>query len=203
MSFKSIKWDKYLADPRVIFDVGAFNGADAIKFKMSYPRARVIAFEAGRDNFNRYNSVCLRHGVELVHALVCDTHGKMRAFTASDDNHGCSGSMFKPTKLLAKRYPHVRFKRQETSVAISIGKFCGARKIPSVDLMHMDVQGAESLVMAGLGKIRPTFIFAEINAFDIYETGIDYDEFNRQMYYRYGYKIVEHTSSDNLYRLVK
>ena len=79
-----------------------------------------------------------------------------------------------------------------------IDTFCRLEYITKIDYIHIDVQGAESIVLSGLGDLRPLYIFAETCEFETYETGIDikgFDQFMKGL----GYQIEKRYEHDTLY----
>ena len=58
---------------------------------------------------------------------------------------------------------HITFKPARKVPASRLDTFCAAHGITEIDLLHMDVQGAEALVLDGMGDLRPTMIFLEID----------------------------------------
>ena len=153
--------------PRVIFDVGTWDGADAVAFKHNWPDARVIAFEACPDNYAQITArgLCAAEGVEVQHLAVCD-HNRGVEFTSCEDehqgpNHGMSGSVLPPTALLKRGAPHLHFKEPRLVPSVRLDAFCLLQGIGRIDVLHVDVQGAEFMVLRGLGLLRPGLIFLE------------------------------------------
>src|SRR5436309_7710065 len=74
----------------LIIDCGAHIGISLLYFKMKYPQARVIGFEANPDTFKLLEkNIAQNHlsGVELVQAAVSDQEG-MISFYVGKDNGG-------------------------------------------------------------------------------------------------------------------
>ena len=168
-----------LDDPKVILDVGTYDGHDAEKFKRDFPECRVIAFEACPDNFAVMKSrgFHLTSGVEIHHAAMCDFDGEIPFFSNSDTQFrggfGQSGSVLTPTDKIDKKWRGgtgaIKFRAPRMVPSCRLETFCAEHKVGHIDLLHMDVQGAESMVLDGMGHIRPTMIFLEID--ETSETG--------------------------------
>jgi len=155
--------------PKVLLDVGTWDGADAIAFKHNWPSARVMAFEACPDNWANIlaDGVVQAEGVEAFHLAVCDHAGGVE-FTSNTDtrgrlNRGQSGSILPPTDQLRRDAPNLVFKAPRAVPSVRLDEFCHQHEIIGIDVLHMDVQGAETLVLRGLGFFRPAMIFLETN----------------------------------------
>jgi FkbM family methyltransferase len=159
--------------PGVIIDAGTYDGADAARFKQEYPLARVLAFEACPDNFYAMKSRgwAVAQGVEIYQLALCDTDGTI-AFNSNSDlnfpgHFGQSGSILTPTDRIDQKWRGgtgaIRFKAPRSVPASRLDTFCASHGIEAIDLLHMDVQGAESRVIDGMGEFRPKIIFLEID----------------------------------------
>jgi FkbM family methyltransferase len=165
--------------PKVIIDAGTFDGSDAVAFKDVFPDARVLAIEACPDNFvvMKGRGWARSAGVEIHHAALCDFDGEVPFFSNSDTHFpghfGQSGSVLTPTNAIDNKWRggmgHIRFRGPRMVPARRLDTFCAAEGITDIDLLHMDVQGAESMVLDGMGELRPKMIFLEID--EVKETG--------------------------------
>ena len=177
MSEFNLQWvGEYLKrEPDVVFDVGCFDCADSIAFKLRWPGARVLAFEACPDNFRRIVTRLATMEdcpeIELFHFAMCDTDGEIRFFSNADakmpGGFGQSGSVLTPTQAIDNKWRggmgHITFKPQRMVPAARLDTFCSSHGLAAIDLLHMDVQGAESKVIDGMGALRPSMIFLEID----------------------------------------
>ena len=169
MTMFKFEWvSQYLPEPpSVIFDVGTWDGGDAVAFAHNWPMASVVAFEACPDNYAQITARGLlrSEGVDVYHLAVCD-HCRGVWFTSNEDEHqglnpGMSGSILPPTDLLKKVAPHLHFKQPRLVPSTRLDAFCRLKGLDHIDVLHMDVQGAEALVLRGLGELRPGLIFLE------------------------------------------
>lgn len=156
-------------DPRVIIDAGTYDCTDAIAFKERYPEARVIAFEACPDNYARIlqQGRAARAFVEVHHAAVSDHENGLAFYSNTDTNQvghfGQSGSILPPAQKLLETWHSITFKHGRHVPSVRLDCHCTAAGIGAIDLLHMDVQGAEYFALKGLGDMRPAMIFLEIN----------------------------------------
>ncbi len=171
-------------EPLVIFDIGGCEGEDSIRYARRFPRARVFAFEPlpsnqaiARHNFERYGV----GNAELVPVALSDRAGEAEFHVSSGRpkdlffgdhwNYGNkSGSLLGP----AAREPMfgwIEFKEKVTVACNTADAFCAARGIACVDFVHMDVQGAEHLVLAGFGPVlaRTKAIWLEVSETRLYK----------------------------------
>lgn len=179
MSEFRIDWiTAYLGhQPKVILDVGTYDCGDAIRLKRAHPNARVIAFEASPDAHARIVDVGAAKavGVEVVHAAVSNKQGALDFHSntdARDGNIGCSGSILEPTPHNLAKYPFLQFKDAVKVPAVRLDEFCAEHDIAHIDVVHMDVQGAEGYAIEGLGSLRPDMLFFEIDATDEYKGAV-------------------------------
>ena len=155
--------------PLIIFDVGACNFHDSINLKHAFPHSEVYSFEPSLWNLNTYQTEAERRGIRVAPSEMI--------------NH--DGLLF---NLEGYEVQTVR-----------LDTFCELNNIPHIDYLHMDVQGAEELVVKGLGSLRPGFIFAETCEFDSYKSGTTLEAFE-QLLFDMGYSIVNRFKDDTLYK---
>ena len=171
MSAFKFEWvAQYLhREPTVIIDAGCYDGTDAIAFKEEWPAAEVHAFEACPDNFARMQMLGLAaaSGVNTYHAAVCDHEDGCEFNSNTDTNQvahfGQSGSILAPTPKLIATWPSIAFKAPRRVPSVRLDLFCQREQIDVIDVLHMDVQGAEYFVLLGLGAMRPAMIYLETN----------------------------------------
>jgi len=184
MSNFKFEWvEQYLKrEPKVVFDVGTWDGADAIALKQRWPRADVYAFEACPDNYAAaFKSGGVKAaGVMLVHAAVGaedrDVPFYSNTDTALPKNPGMSGSTLFPSPALIAIAPNLTFLPPRMVRGIRLDTFCRMFGVGPIDILHMDVQGAEDYVMGGLGVLpRPAMVFMEIDATQLYEDAVPVD----------------------------
>lgn len=166
-------------EPLVIFDVGACEGEDSIRYARLFPRSRVFAFEPLPANQELVRANLARHGaanVELVPLALSDLAGEAvfhvssgrppEEFAGSDWNYGNkSSSLLPPAAPAEPMFGWIQFKERITVPTVTLDAFCRERGIGRVDFIHMDVQGAEHLVLAGAAAMLPhlTALWIEVS----------------------------------------
>jgi FkbM family methyltransferase len=140
----------YLKPGKVAFDVGAFQGDAAVLFaKAVQPGGSVHAFEATEASFGRLkaNSVAAQcANVILNHCAVCDQTGTI-TFNVYDSDHLSWSSL--ASRPLEKYGIDVKPAQKVTVPAVTIDAYCAVRGIRAVDLLKLDVEGAEYQAMRG------------------------------------------------------
>ncbi len=167
----------------VIFDVGACEGEDSIRYATLFPRARVFAFEPlpGNQalieaNFAKYGL----EGAELERSALSDRQGTAtfhvssgtppELFRGENWNYGNkSGSLLAPASE-APMFGWLKFEQLVEVPCRTFDDFCSSRGLSRVDFVHMDVQGAELLVLAGARKSmsRIVTIWLEVSDAELY-----------------------------------
>lgn len=204
MSYFDYKWANLIDTTKkvVIFDVGAYNFDDSIKFKTQIPNSDVYAFEAYKVNVERYGQSAKNHGVKIYEIAVSDKNGETVFYNSTNlkgADWTCSGSVLKPTY---KTHPGLQYNDNGLVVKQTrLDTFCEENEIDNVDIIHMDVQGAEYYAVKGFGdKIRPKLLFCETCEYESYENSLtqkDLDNLLSEM----GYEIKERLTYDTLYVL--
>jgi FkbM family methyltransferase len=191
----------------VIFDVGGFDFSDACHFKQNFPNSQVYSFEPDEVNLKTHQHKAEQYGVIVVPVALSDTNDEVDFYpsiTYNGNIHKASGSTLKPNVRpgTTEGIFHDNLFFDLTGYKIQIVRldtFCELNGIGHIDYLHMDVQGAEKRVLNSIGKIRPSFIFAETCEFSTYDSGHTKEEFN-DFLYELGYEIIHEFQDDTLYK---
>lgn len=169
----------------VLFDVGACEGEDSIRYARSFPRSRVFSFEPlpanqaqVRANFSKYQVA----NVELIPFALADRSGSATFHVSAGEpaekfageawNYGNkSSSLLAPADPAAPMHGWITFPETAIVDCDTLDEFCASRRIDRIDFIHMDVQGAEHLVLAGAARMLPaiTAIWLEVAECEIYK----------------------------------
>jgi FkbM family methyltransferase len=161
---------------KVVFDVGSRDALQAIELSEEFSNAEVWAFECNPDTLPLLHSNISAHPrVHCVEAAVSDETGTVQFFkidttrtqtSHADGNPGAS-SLF----VANGEYPFEKYAQEPVSVqAITLDAFCEKMGIGQVDVIWMDLQGAELKALQGFERhLRKTrYIQVELTHFEIY-----------------------------------
>lgn len=208
MSHFNYGWvNQFLPEKKlVIFDVGAFDFRESINFKINFPESDVYAFEAYKYNCDKYGEHAKNRGVKVNNLAVSDKNDEVTFYNSTNLNGmewTCSGSILEPSEKEGVEYhPGLNYNREGVTVdSVRLDSFCESNNIDNVDVIHMDIQGAEYYAIKGMGnKIRPKILFCETCEFESYTNSLtlkDLDDLLISM----GYEIKERLEYDTLYIL--
>ena len=170
--------------PRVIFDVGACEGEDSIRFSRLFPEAKVYAFEPLPEN-----QALVQANLEAYSAKACQLVGvalsdcdgaatfhvssgrPAEEFAGKDWNYGNKSSSLLPPVQKEGMHGWLDFKESIRVRTQTLASFCSESGIAKIDFLHMDVQGAEYLVLSGAGPMlsKVTAIWMEVSSREIYK----------------------------------
>jgi FkbM family methyltransferase len=166
-----------------IFDIGACEGEDSVRYARLFPRSTVYAVEPIPANVERTQATVERYGATNVRILpfaLADSRGRARMFVSTGhppdraesegwDYGNKSSSLLKPDRHL-EVHPWVRFDEVIEVETRTLADVCADCHVEQVDFIHMDVQGAELKVLDGLGPLLDgvTAIWLEVEAVPLY-----------------------------------
>ena len=167
----------------VIFDIGACEGEDSIRYSRLFPRARVLAVEALPTNQDILRANFAKYGVsaELVPVALSDRRGTAvfhvsagrppELFSGECWNYGNKSSSLLAPATAEPMHGWISFPERITVQCETLVDVCAEHGVSRVDFIHMDVQGAEGLVLDGakpmLLKVRA--IWLEVSNQPLYQ----------------------------------
>ncbi len=183
-SLHTVDYSAYLAQPSeperelarlfpataelVIFDIGSCEGEDTVRYARLFPRARLFSFESLPTNQDLIRRNLTRYAVtnaEVVPLALADRAGEAvfhvssgrpsDEFAGKDWNYGNKSSSLLPPAGKEAMYGWIEFKEAITVPTDTLDRFCQSRELTRIDFIHMDVQGAERLVLAGAAAMLP------------------------------------------------
>lgn len=148
-----------------IFDIGACEGEDSIRYARCFPNAKIFSFEpliANHLLIKTNLDLFKINSVELIPAALSHSVGTSifhlssgspkENFCGDQWNYGNKSSPLLPPKHSEPMYGWIEFKDTVEVPTETLAHFCESRGIKSIDFIHMDVQGAELLVLQGAEK---------------------------------------------------
>ncbi|MDF0492913.1 FkbM family methyltransferase [Bradyrhizobium yuanmingense] len=160
----------------VILDIGCNDGTDTKQFLKLCPHAQLYCFEPDPRASARFkkNMGPDLDKVSLFEIAISDRNGRVDFHPSNGEGDAkewdLSGSIRRPKNHLTE-YDWVRFDRPISVETRRLDDWCSEAGLSNIDLIWMDVQGAESDVIAGgietLSNTR--FIYTEYSDQELYE----------------------------------
>ena len=174
-------------DDCVIFDVGSRDCGQSIEFYNKFPNAKIYAFECNPNTLNicKKNIEQYSDRITLIEGAVCDYDGEIKFYPINqqktitswkDGNPGAS-SLFKSNgKYQVEQYVQDEIVTNCHRLDSVMQKY----GIPKVDILWMDLQGAELLTLKGLGVHLQNvkYIHTEISYREMYSGQVMFEELN-------------------------
>ncbi len=135
-----------------IFDIGAFRGAVTKTYRRLFPEARVYCFEPFPDSFDKLRRLSDGGSVKAYNTAVSDCAGTTELYVNFD--RSCNSFFPRPDSDI-KYYPKAAENTGKIEVkTITVDEFCDREKISKIDILKLDVEGAELKVLKGaVGKL--------------------------------------------------
>ena len=184
------KFCKFIPDKNkeyVIFDVGSRDCQQSIEFYNTFPNAKIYAFECNPNTLKicEENIIPYQDRITLIKGAVCNYDGNITFYpinkdktitTWKDGNPGAS-SLFKSNGT----YNVEKYVQDEiTTNCHRLDTIMEQYNIPRVDIIWMDLQGAELLALQGLGDklSNVQYIYTEISHKPVYTGQVMFKELN-------------------------
>ena len=140
----------YLRPGMVVFDVGAYAGELTLLFSRFVVEAgRVYAFEASSAGFKQLKTTCElsgRSNIVLSNVALADREGVVKLHVYDRDHLSWSSLAERP---LHRYGLPVQSVGTEEVLATTVDAFCEKNAISRIDLLKIDVEGAEYQVLVG------------------------------------------------------
>ena len=168
------------------FDIGACEGLSSVRYQTIFPKSSIYAFEPVPKNFELVKSNQEKYNLKNFHpfelglsnkkgeATFYVSSGKPENKDTPDDNSvdfgNKSSSLYEPDKT-KEVHPWLKFKETITIKTDTLDSFCTEKKVDEIDFIHMDVQGAELIVLEGGKKILANIksIWLEVEKISLYK----------------------------------
>ena len=167
---------KYLREGMTVLDVGAHVGQLTLMFSRLVGQAEgqgcVHAFEPGGEAFRRLANACQAAGlrnVVLNNLALADKQGQIRLNVYDDDHLAWSTQALRP---LENYGINVRPVSVEEPDASTVDLYCEKNAVTKIDLLKIDVEGAELQVLIGARNMLESRRIACV-AFEFGQTTFD------------------------------
>jgi len=157
----------------VIFDVGAYIGEVTATYKSIFPNATIYCFEPFEDSFQKLMRLSSDKSIKPYQMAVSDTVGRTKLHVNVD----LSCNSFSPiAKHSVRYYPKAAENTEVVEVnTTTIDHFCDTERIPHIDILKLDVEGAEIKALKGahnkLSKQAISIIYTEVMFIPHYQDG--------------------------------
>lgn len=174
----------YSSDDRlIIFDIGACECEDSIRYANLFPNSAIFAFEPLPDNVKKIKKNIARHNktnITLIEKALSDSIGQVEFFVSSGqprdtknsdwDYGNKSSSLLKPDKV-HRVHDWLEFDKTIIVETDTIKHFCKENDINEINFVHLDVQGAELLVLNGAEEFiqKIGIIWMEVESLPFYK----------------------------------
>jgi FkbM family methyltransferase len=163
---------EYLSEGMTVFDVGAHVGKLTLIFSRSVGQGCVHAFEPGREAFSRLTNVCQEarlRNVVLNHLALAEQDGQVTLNVYDDDHLAWSTQAHRP---LEKYGIDVQPVSTEEIASSTVDLYCDKNNVTKIDLLKVDVEGAELQVLTGARRMLESQLIACV-AFEFGQTTFD------------------------------
>ena len=181
----------YLREDMVVFDVGANIGELTLLFsRFVGPSGKVYSFEASKATFENLSGVMSlsgRKNVEMNHLALCDRNGIIDLHVYPEEYSGWTTLADRPLKSYGI---DVKSIKREQVCSSTLDAFCQERGVSQIDLLKIDVEGAEYQVMLGARhmleqkKVRCCVFEFGATTFDMGNTPTMIEDYLAKMGYR-------------------
>jgi FkbM family methyltransferase len=131
----------------VIFDIGAYIGEVTSIYKNIFPQSVIYCFEPFPDSFQKLKKLCTDSSIAAYQIAMSDKQGT--AVLNINTDLSCNSLFPRPDdgfRYYAKDSQNTRQIEVDTT---TLDNFCEKTKISTIDILKIDVEGAETKVLKG------------------------------------------------------
>jgi FkbM family methyltransferase len=167
-----------------VFDIGACEAEDSIRYSRLFPQAAVYAFEPRTDNLAIGKESIARYKADrivLENIALSNSNGVAEFFLSEGAPEGIetgewdfgnkSSSLLPPSEEMKKHTSWLKFNKRIEVPTMRLEDYVKSRNIEAIDFAHIDVQGAELMVLEGAGHFLKSIrlIWMEVEAVELYK----------------------------------
>ena len=168
----------------MIFYIGACEGESSIRYKRLFPNATIYAFEPLPSNFELVQKNIIQYKMENIFPIqlcLSNAIGETNFYVSSgnpentikdeDWNYGNKSSSMLPPSKTKEFHNWLKFENEIKVDTTTLKQFCFDKNIAQIDYIHMDVQGAELMVLQGAQEFikKINLIWLEVEAVELYK----------------------------------
>lgn len=165
-------------DIRVIFEIGAADGRDCVTYAERCPNALIHAYEPLPKNFAALEEKAAAvPAIKPTNMAMSDQPGQATFFETA---LGDASSLFRPQETGSSVDKYIEVETEHQVDVTTLDMECAAKGVDHIDLLKLDVQGAELSVFTGAARMlsekRIGVIYSEVQFRQLYEgTGLYHD----------------------------
>ncbi|MBI3881329.1 MAG: FkbM family methyltransferase [Verrucomicrobia bacterium] len=165
---------------RTVFDVGAFVGKTAAAYRRCFPDATIHCFEPSETTGRVLRENTRGDAKILVHALAMAERAGTAGFQCNQS--AATNSLLKTAAGAERHWGAARLDTQQTVrvEATTLDEFCRAQNVDELDVLKLDIQGAELNALRGgaglLSARKIRLIYTEVILVPTYEGQVQLDE---------------------------
>ncbi len=164
-------------DPSIIFEVGARDCVETVAFSQNFPKAKIYAFECNPDTLPQCKTnISGYKNIVLIEKAVTDRIGFIDFFKINNNktltereggNSGASSIFEANPNYIIEKYVQDKITVPTTTIKSCVQEY----DLKRIDLMWMDIQGAELIALRGAGAFLQNIaiINTEVEFFPIYK----------------------------------
>ena len=165
----------------MIFDLGANKGQSTLKYAQTFGAAKIYSFEPYDVS---YNTLVSNIGdKDNIIPVKCAVSNKNGFCNLRINKKKTTNSILKTSdegKYWANKPSYMNTLDVKKVETIKLDSFCAKNKIPDINILKMDIQGAELLAVKGAEKLikkgHIKIIYAEVSFVRYYEDGVLFDK---------------------------
>jgi FkbM family methyltransferase len=154
---------KELLDVEVVLDIGSREGEDSVKLKELFPDAKIYAFECTPFSIKRWKDYVKNKDIILIEKAVCDFSGYTPFYVMNPDkcvtshpngNQGANSLYVSNPNYPLEKFGYNAEKRVQDRIIVPCVRLYDwvlQNNINKIDVIWMDIQGAELLALKGMG----------------------------------------------------
>lgn len=168
-----------------VLEAGAADGGDTLYTSRLLPGSKIYAFEPVSHNFEKLKAnIGKKRNIKYFNLGLADKTGEVEIYISNPEDSGfdlaLSSSLLKPKEHL-NIHSHIGFDNKEVIKVVNLDEWAQKNKIKNIDIMWLDLQGAEHMVLKSAPNILKTvkILFTEVSHKQMYENALLYPEFKK------------------------